>query len=349
MKHETIRPVDILVGDLLRSQRTRTLHDEERPSPRAEHLSDDHPLKRQAILVFDALESVTNGMDNPDVFSELEKIPRDSLFISWISLVYAIRAFYENDIPRVVQELSAIPVESAPHVLVPLLLALSGKGAKKNLRGNVAKRIFEEIENPDGLLLESINGACEALAEGREEIFSDTIAFLAKELYGTSVDLSKKTSLWALGVLKAKNWEGTLLEDNLRLIYGDMETLRLKALALMEGHPREAFSSWVYFTLLFIENPRRTEGEIESVFLIGSILLEKALPFDEIYGYAWEGLTADFSFLLKENYPSIAQRTADCEDVAEIFRRFSPIDPKGPSVKPFRPRKKPAVQMEFEF
>lgn len=357
MKHQTIRPIDQLVSDLLNLQPEVTTQREEPLPQRAEHLSDDHPLKQQAFLVLDALESVTNGMENPDVFVKLDTIPPSSSFAPWVSLIYAIQAFYRNSPKDVLSELSSIPRESAPYRLVPLLLTLSGNTPAQLPARKIEKQILEQVENTGGILIETMEQAGQAIADGQTEIFSDSIAFLIKELTGTYPDISRKTALWALQTLKTRDADMDIFEDNLRLIFGDLETSRLKALSLMELSPREAFTSWVYYTVLLLEENLRSEEEIEASFSIGALLYEAVRPLEEGYSLFLEGLYTDLRFLLEEHYPSLAERSENCTDVGGIFtclgNETSPLESSGylplKTIPTAVPKKVRTVQLELIF
>jgi hypothetical protein len=59
-------------------------------------LNEDHPLKIQGYIVLDAFESVTNGMEDPQAFVELQKISDDSVFYPWKLFILGLKAFYSE-------------------------------------------------------------------------------------------------------------------------------------------------------------------------------------------------------------------------------------------------------------
>ena len=81
----------------------------------------DHPLKRMARAVLDALTAVTTGPLPAGALASLGDIPRHSLLAPWKLLVRALDAFYRHDNATVLANLSGIPPDSGPARLVPVL------------------------------------------------------------------------------------------------------------------------------------------------------------------------------------------------------------------------------------
>jgi len=72
----------------------------------------NNELKDEARIIMDAFEAITNGMQNPDVFSSVEAISKDSLLYLWKELIYAIKAFYEKNYEEMQSRLRNIDSDS---------------------------------------------------------------------------------------------------------------------------------------------------------------------------------------------------------------------------------------------
>src|SRR6056297_359405 len=71
-------------------------------------------MAEESIIVSDALESVTNGMYNPEVLNRLQEITEKSPFHPWKNGVLSILSFYQSDRDNMLQLLEQIPAESPP-------------------------------------------------------------------------------------------------------------------------------------------------------------------------------------------------------------------------------------------
>jgi hypothetical protein len=241
--HPYSPPIDILIRDVLQH------HSDVYPEhgllqSQAEHLADSHPLKQQALVVMDAIESVTNGMENPDVFDKLSDIPQDSPFQAWVSFISAVQAFYRGDAEEMTRKLDEIPSNSPPKALDKVLRHLSSIDSyEKPLKG-IERQLIQSVGNPGGVLSDTLLLISEALEQNQEEIFSDAVAYLAKELYGSMPDLSKRLFLWAFSVLSEKGWSEDIISAHGRLIFGVPESERLRSLSFFDTAPEEALVHW---------------------------------------------------------------------------------------------------------
>ena len=87
----------------------------------------DHPLKRMARAVSNALTAVTTGPLPAGALATLDDIPRQSLLAPWKLLIRALDAFYRHADAAVLANLSGIPPDSGPARLVPVLRRLVGE------------------------------------------------------------------------------------------------------------------------------------------------------------------------------------------------------------------------------
>ncbi len=214
-----IQPIEIILSGLPDTPA--------QPGAGAAHLSDDHPLVREAVSVMDALESVTNGMEDPDALERMEAVSCDSPLAPWADLVRALRAFYAGEHDRMKRLLGRIPRSEAPRRIERVLLLLAGEDVPRESLGRVEKDLVRDILGEDRLLTETLAEVEHAPDAGREETFSDSAAFLARELYAADPVSSKRLFLWALAALRKKGLDDGILRAHGNLIYGAAESEKL--------------------------------------------------------------------------------------------------------------------------
>jgi hypothetical protein len=111
-------------------------------------LAASEPPQSPAWSLVDAFDAVTNGMEDPGCFSQLDRIT-EARFQPWKALIRGIRALYGDDPGACQRALDALEDDSPPAVLKPLFRAwLSRQGREHR------ESIFEEL-----------SGACDSVAD----------------------------------------------------------------------------------------------------------------------------------------------------------------------------------------
>src|SRR5262249_35339586 len=105
----------------------------------------DHPLKRMARAVLDALTAVTTGPLPAGALASLGEIPRHALLAPWKLVVRALEAFYRHDDATVLANLSGIPPDSGPARLVPVLRRLVGDNSLPAERSPAVTTLIEHV------------------------------------------------------------------------------------------------------------------------------------------------------------------------------------------------------------
>ncbi|MBP7494188.1 MAG: hypothetical protein KA771_01720 [Spirochaetales bacterium] len=264
---------------------------------------------QQMILVMDALESVTNGMENAALLEDAGRIPLDSPARPFVDLVFAIQSFYVNDPEGVEKYLQAIPPNSLPARLKPLLRYLCFPSASLPARG-IDREIVRAIQQRKGELESTLEEAEKYLSSGQEEPFSDSIGFLIREIYIRYPEWAKKLALWALDCLNQKGWDGSLFKDHLRLIFGEIEAVRLQAVFAIRRNLPGSGERWSVYLLKVLCSGVKEEAEVEAAILVGLYAQrnEKQLQAQE-----------EIIHLLQKEYPFLAQKYED------IFNNLSNI------------------------
>ncbi|MCX7787149.1 MAG: hypothetical protein N2442_05590 [Spirochaetes bacterium] len=219
------------------------------------------------VTILDALESVTNGMENPGLLEQIKQISIDSPLRPYVDLIFALQAYYRKDPNTVDRFLKSIPDSTPPARLKPLLSFLSGL-SKNPPEGIVEKEIVKAILNRKSHLETALEEAELFLQQNHEESFSDSIAYLIRELYGKFPESSKQLTLWALEKAREKGWEGILLDGHLKMIFGDLEAHRLKAVSLFLSGHRGAFQAWSSFLMKLLLAGTTNVQVVEASLLI---------------------------------------------------------------------------------
>jgi hypothetical protein len=229
---------------------------------RSELLSDNHPLKREAFRVMDALDAVTNGMYDQDALQGLDGIVEASIFSPWKHAVLAIKALYDQDESVLGTELEAIPDGSAPAALKPLIWRLAE--SKSDLpAGRAAAELSAQIIKESGeiALARQIE---ESLEARQEEVTADLVAIFVKDLSGQRPDAARQCALWAVDSFRLKDFDSSLLEEHLRFIFGEAEFHRLAALSWKDTSPERALAYWGRY---YLASTWDTEAEEFAAFL----------------------------------------------------------------------------------
>jgi hypothetical protein len=124
----------------------------------------DHPLKRMACAVSDALTAVTTGPLPAGALATLDNIPRHSPLAPWKLLIRALDAFYRHADAAVLANLSGIPPDSSPARLVPVLRRLVGENGLPAERSFAVTALIEQVSGHYTVARTQLNQLSRALA-----------------------------------------------------------------------------------------------------------------------------------------------------------------------------------------
>ncbi|MFQ3619476.1 MAG: hypothetical protein SNJ78_00890 [Spirochaetales bacterium] len=222
----------------------------------------------EMLTILDALESITNGMEQPGLQEKLQQIPPSSPLRPYVDLIFAIQAYYKGEVKAVSHYLLSIPDSSPPARLKPLLFYLCHL-TDIPPEGKVEKELVKALQYHKSVLETTAEEALTSLQAGIEEAFSDSMAYLIRELYVKQPTLAQKTTLWVLQQMHLQGWEGSLFKQHLKMIVGELECLRLQALHAFYHAPSEGFTFWYRYIIRLLQNGNREEQEIEAALLVG--------------------------------------------------------------------------------
>jgi hypothetical protein len=199
-------------------------------------ISDGNPVY---TIITDAFETVTNGMHNPEAMQKLEEIRDVEGAAPWVDVIHAVRAFYLQDHQELATRLERVPDESAAGKLKPVLYHMSGAAGSEiqlnKAEENLSKVVTEEsrfISDAAGQLIESVGYG--------EAVFTETASLVIKEIRKDNFQAAERLALWCLNTCFKNGFDEEPLADNLMMMFGQGEGLRLIGLALIEMDPESS-------------------------------------------------------------------------------------------------------------
>jgi hypothetical protein len=204
----------------------------------------DHPLKRMARAVSDALTAVTTGPLPAGALATLDDIPRRSLLAPWKLLIRALDAFYRHADAAVLANLSGIPPDSGPTRLVPVLRRLVGENGLPAERSPTITTLIERVSGQHTVARTHLSQLSQALAVHDERKALAAVQALLP-LFRTVPAALRRTFL--ASVLHHWHRQGLPPDHLLRLLPSgkhDPDILRLLALTLERGEWDTALAMW---------------------------------------------------------------------------------------------------------
>ncbi|MBI9109201.1 MAG: hypothetical protein JEZ04_20820 [Spirochaetales bacterium] len=200
-------------------------------------------------IVSDAFEAVTNGMHNPEAMIRLEKLEKAESFDQWKLLIRAVDAFYSQDFQTLEDCLEKIPSDSLAGSLKPVLYHMSGQKQLNRKPTFNEEKLIKRVTEDSRFLVSAAAQLTESI-EYSGDLFIETASLLIKEIKVNNPEASERLALWCFSVCFEYSFDEEPLADNVLMLYGQAEGLRLIALSLMEEDPE---SSLICFTRALIK------------------------------------------------------------------------------------------------
>lgn len=211
---------------------------------RSSILADNAPLKKEAQIVIDAFESVTNGMENPEALENLYKLDDSSVLASWKYITLAIKAFYSHNYKSMLDFLENIEENTPPKKLGIMLLHLSGLKEIPS-PDRIQKKFISQIQQDRSILLSAREQIADALSSGMEELFIETTILFVREMKSRYPEAAEKLALWSIRQASMRDFSQSLFLSSYKMIFGKVKGLRLFALALKDTEPDISILFWL--------------------------------------------------------------------------------------------------------
>ena len=267
----------------------------------------------------DALESVTNGMEDPALLEQLRQVPDDSLVGPWKNCVLSLKALYDGD-PKLLQTLKErIPPETPPVKLAELAETIALGNTHEEEKNSYRDHFCREIlESPD--YVGSAGDQMEdALEMGMFDLFADTAAMLVRDIEHDYPEEAEAFALWCFSRLAMEDHSPAPLLKRFKGIFGGSGVLRLAALGIAEEDADAGLYYWLKFIISLLEEQQTDSAGLAAALRIAAhlgdqgILKDGGIPQDEQSGE---------DILLMQQFHKLLQRIKE-----EIVRHFLNNEP----------------------
>ncbi|MDX9800136.1 MAG: hypothetical protein RBT69_02225 [Spirochaetia bacterium] len=292
-------------------------------------LKENDLLKIEAQIVFDAFEAVTNGMHDDETISQLSQISPDSFFSDWRYLTESLYNIYRNSLEDASGALEKIKPGSIPALLLPLLHVLIDK---------TGISITEELSEVENTLLREINRenrnftlnldlCISNLEEGKEDSFADSVTLIITDIFPKDPGAAENIAVWALKQLFSRDMSPELLIENIKLVFGETNSLKLRALALMDEDRELSLLFWIKTAISLLRKNSSDSVTIEAYLeIIEDLKLSgrksdnrEDNPDDALIAGQIENLFIVLDRELQLRYPQLSSRaeSSAAEETAE--------------------------------
>ncbi|MDC7225304.1 MAG: hypothetical protein PQJ61_00910 [Spirochaetales bacterium] len=230
-----------------------------------------------SIAVSDAFEAVTNGMHNPEVLERLADEGRESA--DWINMINAIQAFYKQDFMLMCRWLDEVPDDCLAGSLKKVLRHMSGDTPAENL-GFYEEKLAKRITEDSRFLSSAIEQLKESIEYG-EELFVETVSLLIKEVK-KSPAAAESLALWSFRICIENDFDDETLADNIIMLFGQAEGLRLIGLSLLETEPESALICFTRSLIKKLVDRTLSKEDAEAALEIIGTLISACHPDDPV-------------------------------------------------------------------
>jgi hypothetical protein len=215
-------------------------------------LTESHVWHREALVVSDAFEAVTNGMEEPGVLEALEALEPDSPFQAWRHLVLAIHFFHEGLDEAVAAHVAQLPSDS-PTERLGRCLSAAIRGTNEGLSAS-QRRLTELLAQPDPALIQSVQDVAEGLETDDEGLFWSALADWLEAVAVVDPTRARSAILWAWNQLEWREFDEAVLLDLSTSLWGAAESYRLAALGTLSWDAEGAALLWLRFLLTLVRD-----------------------------------------------------------------------------------------------
>lgn len=209
-------------------------------------LTDSHRWRHDALVVADAFEAVTNGMEEPGVLEALEDLDPESPFEPWRHLILAIHFFYGGLDEAVMAHLGQIPLDSPLQTLVKTLAGVT-QGTQRF--SPAQRRLADLLAQPDPVVQQWVQDVAEGLESGDEDLFWAALTDWLEHMVPQAPDRAQAAVLWAWNQLEWRDFDEQVLLDLGSSLWGRGESYRLAALGTRPWDAEGAALLWSRFLL----------------------------------------------------------------------------------------------------
>lgn len=260
---------------------------------RCDFVPQEHALKKEAWIVSDAFEAITNGMFSPELSEELESLGEDSLFYPWKLLTQAVDAFYSSRFEQAAALTRRIPGEAAPKELAGFFSALAQKASP----GEEWEALKASVLEDNRELQSSLDQLAEAAAAGMEDLLLETSSMIIRDILREHPGTAGKILVWSFHQLQEQDVLPDKAAERAQSLFGDAEGLRLTALAALSYDQDRSLVYWLLTLQAYLKESRTDRDRVKAYLdIIRDVSETVALEFE---------LTEEYRTLLSTHCDSL--------------------------------------------
>ena len=277
----------------------------------------EHILKKEAWIVSDAFEAVTNGMFSPELSQELQTIPSHSLFYPWVLLTQAVKAFYAGRFNQLSALIALVPEGSAPAFFKGFFTAIAGSEAVPPEWENMKSSVLDDKRE----LTSSLEQLIEAASAGMEDLLLETAGMIIGDLIREHPDTAAKIIIWCFHQLQEIDILPDKAADKARQLFGEAEGLRLTALATLSYDQDRSLIYWLLTLEAYLNNQTTREEVKAYLSIIHDVSETVALEFELTDEYLSLLMTHTASLVSSLNhlYPDMTEEISREERTTPSF------------------------------
>jgi hypothetical protein len=211
------------------------------------------------LVIQDAWEAVTNGMENPEVFALFRQLPDRPLLFPWKQAVKGMVFFYQNRANMAMDSWEKIPKAHPLSRLKALGLALAEKN-QEPIPPEV-QAFLGKIREPNPALVDALEQLYDAQDAHLEQVFFVSLEAAIKALQKDFIPGAQALALWSIGPIWSEEWDEGQLLNLLGRLFGQREALRLLAVGLVPIDPEAAYLLWLQYVLQSLRGRFWTETQ----------------------------------------------------------------------------------------
>lgn len=240
-------------------------------------------LHQQSIVIWDAFESVTNGMYNPEALHRLEEIDDESPFLPWKNFILAVLAFYQGDRDNLFQLLEKIPSGTPPGRFRNLLRHFE----EDKTHEKAANKLYTLLEDDHDFISCAVDQLNDCLENNHAAAFLESTGFLVLDILASHSHAARRLAVWSIQVSSLHDFDISGYICRLTDMFGRKEAHRLVAVALMPMEPEISLLFWLRYGIESVSQVTMSSEEIFALIAIIADTYRKILEdnmLDELRG-----------------------------------------------------------------
>ena len=280
-------------------------------------------LREEARTISDAFEAITNGMHNPEAFSNMTAIPDNSLLDYWRELIYAIKAFYAKDYTEMEDRLGKIESGSPLILFKSILHHLTGKSSIENTDTR-QKAFIDNIIKDRSFIRSVIEQIVESLEYEMEDLFLETTDLLLQDLNRNYRETAARFAIWSIETASRYKYSPTDLIATCRKLFGNTEAYRLTAIALSNEEPDISLLFWIQSLISRLKSMDLTIHETAAYLtIISRSAIKIKNSSDNFYLESLNGLIKNMKYKLDNKFTGISGNSAISGNPFKFLIRLS--------------------------